>query len=219
MANKAKTSVNESTTPVKVKQLQLQTAGAEPADVTASKFTTRPEVGAAATTNYFNPLTASVSINALVDEVSRQSKAVNDGNLDRAEAILISQAHSLDAIFNEFCRRAAINMGEYLPATETYMRMALKAQSQCRATLQTLGEIKTPRSIAFIRQANVANGPQHVNNGPAPTAREAARNSSNELLEVRDGEWLDTGTARAASAVDSAMATMEPIDGPAERGR
>ncbi len=186
-------------------------------DTSIARGITRPEVGAAATSSYFNLLAKGVDINALVAEMSRQTKVVNDGNLDRAEAMLMSQAHSLDAMFNEFSRRAALNMGEYLTATETYMRMALKAQSQCRATLQTLGELKAPRSIAFIRQANVANGPQQVNNGPVAPPREKTPDSTNELLEARNGEWLDTRTASAASAIDSAMAAVEPRDRAAQR--
>lgn len=50
-------------------------------------------------------------------------------------------------------------MGEYLNATDTYLRLALKAQAQCRATLQTLAEIKNPRPVAFVKQANIAHGP------------------------------------------------------------
>ena len=44
-------------------------------------------------------------------------------------------------------------MNEHLPAAETYMRLALKAQSQCRATLETLANIKNPPTV-FARQAN-----------------------------------------------------------------
>jgi hypothetical protein len=37
--------------------------------------------------------------------------------------------------------------------------LALKAQSQCRATLETLAAIKNPQPVAFVRQANIAHGP------------------------------------------------------------
>ena len=53
---------------------------------------------------------------------------------------------------------------EYLPAAETYLRLALKAQAQCRATVEALAEIKNPRPVAFVKQANIAQGPQQVNN-------------------------------------------------------
>jgi hypothetical protein len=48
-------------------------------------------------------------------------------------------------------------------ACETYLRLALKAQSQCRATLETLAAIRNPQPVAFVRQANIAHGPQQLN--------------------------------------------------------
>ena len=39
------------------------------------------------------------------------------------------------------------------------MRMALKAQNQCRMTLETLATIKNP-PVVFAKQANTAQGPQ-----------------------------------------------------------
>src|SRR5512135_1761772 len=106
-----------------------------------------------------------LELGALVGELSAQVTLVEQGNLHRAEAMLIVQAQTLDAIFSELSRRAALNMSEYLSATETYLRLALKAQSQCRATLETLAAIKNPQPVAFVRQANIAAGPQQVNNG------------------------------------------------------
>lgn len=72
---------------------------------------------------------------------------------------------ALNAIFNELARRAANNMGTYLGTTETYLRLALKAQAQSRATVEALAEMKKPHSVAFVKQANIAHGPQQVNNG------------------------------------------------------
>jgi len=48
---------------------------------------------------------------------------------------------------------------------ETCTRLAFKAQSRCRATNETLAEIKNPPSVAFVPQANIAAGHQQVNNG------------------------------------------------------
>ena len=42
-------------------------------------------------------------------------------------------------------------------------------ESQGRATLQTLVEVKFPKQATFIRQANIANQ-QQVNNATAPAA-------------------------------------------------
>ena len=52
-----------------------------------------------------------------------------------------------------------------MQAAETYVRLALKAQAQCRATLETLATIKNP-PVVYARQANIAAGRQQVNNGP-----------------------------------------------------
>ena len=50
------------------------------------------------------------------------------------------------------------------------MRMAMKAQNQCRMTLETLATIKNP-PVVFARQANINNGgQQQVNNGVKPAA-------------------------------------------------
>lgn len=153
--------------------------------------------------------------------------AAQSGDLAGAEAMLAAQAVALDAIFNEMARRAALNMGQHLPATETYMRLAMKAQSQARTTLQTLAEIKNPRPVAFVKQANISHGPQQVNNHAgqvrgefSPTVKAPARaenfeSEQNKLLEAsRDGEWMDTGTAGAAGGNDKEVATVGEIHRP-----
>lgn len=133
---------------------------------------------------------------------------------------MTAQAVALDAIFTELARRAALNMGQHMGATETYMRLALKAQAQCRATLQTLAEIKNPQPVAFVKQANIAHGPQQVNNGPLPGVHAPARgkildNQSNELLEHQPhGEWLDTGKAGATGGIDPQLETVEALHRP-----
>jgi hypothetical protein len=126
-----------------------------------------------------------------MSEVLRDKAAkVKRGDLSDMEAMLVAQATALDSIFTELVRRAALNMGEYIDATDTYMRLGLKAQSQCRATVEALAEIKNPRPVAFVKQANIANGPQQVNNGtPAgePHAHGKTANQSNELLTTGAG--------------------------------
>jgi hypothetical protein len=130
-----------------------------------------------------------------------KTSAVHSGSLAGLEETLTAQAVALDAIFNEMARRAAANMGEYLTTTETYLRLGLKAQAQCRATLQTLFEMKNPQPVAFVKQANIANGPQQVNNGvasPPPSHAEISVNPSNELLGLGHEQRLDIRTAGPA---------------------
>lgn len=97
------------------------------------------------------------------------------------------------------------------------MRLALKAQAQCRATPETLANIKNP-PVVYARQANIANGTQHVNNGvSAPRASNQAI-SPNELLETERGKRLDPGTAGAAIGGDPALEAVGAIDGAANGG-
>jgi hypothetical protein len=141
----------------------------------------------------------------------KEVKKVQGGNLSGVEATLMAQAITLDKIFTEMARRAAVNMGQQMHAMETYMKLALKAQTQCRTTLQTLAEVKNPRPVAFVKQANISNGPQQVNNGASPRA-EKFNNQSNELLEVNDGERLDTRATGTASGDDQNLEAMATID-------
>ena len=92
------------------------------------------------------------------------AKKITDGDLSSIEERLISHATALDAMFNELARRAALNMGQNLDITERYLRLAFKAQAQCRTTLETLAEVKYPKAATFVRQQNVAYQ-QQVNNG------------------------------------------------------
>lgn len=66
---------------------------------------------------------------------------VKSGDLSPAVAILMAQAMSLDAVFTEMVRRASVNMGEHPQAFERYMRLAMKAQGNSRATLEALAKI------------------------------------------------------------------------------
>ncbi len=90
--------------------------------------------------------------------------AVKSGDLTEMERTLVAQIDCLDAIFTEMGRRAAANMSEgFIQAGEVLMRLALKAQAQSRATIETLAAMKAPPAV-FARQANVTTGPQQVNN-------------------------------------------------------
>jgi len=151
-----------------------------------------PNTTAAAVIETYGKPLGEQSLSILTDMLRDQSKAVTKGDLEQCETMLIGQASALQAIFMNLSRRAALNMGEYLGASETYLRLALKAQSQCRATLETLAAIKNPAQLAFIRQANIGQAVQ-VNNGPAPTAARARKNESqpSKLLEASHDEGLD----------------------------
>jgi len=139
--------------------------------------------------------------------------AVNRGDLTAAEKALNAQALARNAVFVELARRAALNVGTHLPATETSMRLALKAQSQSRATIETLAEIKNP-PVVFARQANFANGPQQVNNGAAGSRTPETQTAPTELLEelTHERTQLDTGAMPATAGEDSRLVPVEALD-------
>ena len=177
----------------------------------------RPSVGAAITTKAFSHVIgADLEIPALVDALSEQCAKASRGDLARAEALLTVQAHTLDAIFNRLAIRAADNIGHYPETVERYLKLALRAQSQCRATLEALAVIKNP-PVVFARQANIAHGPQQVNNGNDTSTRAGAReiqSAPSKLLEQTHGQRLDTGATGEAVGSDSAMATVGAIHRP-----
>ena len=157
-----------------------------------------------------------IDITAAVAVMREKAEKAQAGDLTDAEATLMAQAVTLDMMFNELARRAALNMGEHMNATDTYLRLALKAQGQCRATLETLAEIKNPRQVAFVKQANIAHGPQQVNNGAAQGEALARAGKtaiqSNELLGVNNGERLDTRAQGATSAANQELVPVGKID-------
>ena len=137
------------------------------------------------------------------------------GDLQMLERMLSGQAQTLNIMFTELARRAALNMGEHLEATETYLRLALKAQAQSRATVEALAEIKSPRAVAFVKQANIAHQ-QQVNNG-AQVAHAPAREipqPANELLEDATHEQqqrMVTGAQAAPARSDPEVETVGTV--------
>lgn len=184
-----------------------------------AKMALRPSVNAAAVVvTYTKPL-GEQDMGALVASLSAGMDDLWAGDMKRAEAMLYGQAHALQAIFMNLARRASSQ--EYLKQWEAYLRMAMKAQNQCRMTLETLATIKNP-PVMFARQANINNGgQQQVNNGSAPSTTRAgahaakAATEKTELLEASDGQGLDTGATGAAGGADPHMETVGALHRPA----
>jgi hypothetical protein len=191
-------------------QVARRAADDKPDDAIARTLT-RPEVQAAAVIQQFGG--SNHEVNALIRELSAQVAAVNRGDMSRAEAMLIAQAHTLDELFANLARRSSSNIGAgYLDAADRYMRLALKAQSQCRTTLETLAEIKNPRAVAFVRQANISHGPQQVNNGMAvPSRTDEAVFQSNELSGSTSELLPDTRAQSITGGVNQEVGAMAEI--------
>lgn len=106
-----------------------------------------------------------LDLTALSHHLSERAQALQgDAPLRQVEEMLLSQAHALSVMFTVLADKATSQ--EYMKNMETYTRLALKAQGQCRATLETLAAIKQPRHVVIAQQANLAHQ-QQVNNGTA----------------------------------------------------
>jgi hypothetical protein len=53
-----------------------------------------------------------------------------------------------------------------------YLKLALRAHPECRATWKALTTMKNPLMVGYVQQANIAQSPQQVNN--ATTSVQAA---------------------------------------------
>jgi len=134
-------------------------------------------------------------------------------NLKHSEEMLLNQAHTLQTIFTNLSRQAFY--AEQIDYSERYLRLALKAQAQSVRALEVLGAIRNPGSVAFVKQANIGQAVQ-VNNGIAPPepysrAREN-KNSTNELLEIKDEQRLDIRETSTPKQINTHMETVEEID-------
>ena len=188
-------------------------------DQAIARAALRPTVQAAFTLRQCSRLYANVELSGLVDALTEQTRASSEGNLKQAEAMLTPQAHVLDALFNRLTR-IAMN-AEHLDTADRYLKLALRAQSQCRATWEAISAIQNPPMVGYVQQANIAHGPQQVNNEISTRAREN-RKAPNKLLEDTEHEpdkWLDRRPPDAAGKLDSRLETMEGVDWAEKRGR
>jgi hypothetical protein len=92
--------------------------------------------------------------------MDRAEKAAT-GDLKASSVLLMAQALSLDGIFAEYARIALVNVGSHMDASERYMRLALKAQANSRATLEALARLHQPREQT-VRHVHVNEGGQAV---------------------------------------------------------
>ena len=158
----------------------------------------------AATLKQYSGAGEDLEVSDLVAEMKKAGDEAVAGDMKRVERMLANQMLTLDVLFNNLAQRSGRQ--DTFKGIEVLMRLALKAQAQARATAETLSVIKNP--MPYIKQANIANGPQQVNNG---TPASAGKNQSppNELLEHQHGNTLDIGAQATAGRADPAMATVE----------
>jgi len=165
-----------------------------------------------------NLLGKTVGLDPIYASLTERVKLVNAGDLIMVESMLFSQAQALQTIFSSLARRASSQ--EHLKQYQVFLTLALKAQTQSRATLEALIELKQPRHRAtFVKQANIAAGHQQVNNSyagaSAHTTSLHAEDSStepNKLLEATHGIELDIGAQGTASSADPHLEAVGAVN-------
>ncbi|MFC5499630.1 hypothetical protein ACFPOE_18955 [Caenimonas terrae] len=129
-------------------------------------------------------------LSELVKDLDKRIEKVQAGDMRSVEAMLYGQAMTLQTIFTSLARKATSQ--EYLKQFQAYLGMALKAQAQCRATLEALAEIKNPRPVAFLKQANISGGHQQVNNGLRQPVQQTGSAHGGEEIKSLPAPGLET---------------------------
>lgn len=199
--------------------------------VTESKDTTSQALAKLATTSVLSAVTLkrysgagdALEVPDLVTEMRRAGDEVVAGDMGRVERMLVNQAMTLDSIFNDMAQRSGRQ--DSYKGIEVLMRLALKAQAQARSTAEALALLKNP--MPYIKQANIAQGHQQVNNTYASASGHTSakgdvleqsaqgrthagnfQSEPNKLLEADHGQRLDIGAQAAAGRANQKLETV-----------
>lgn len=108
-------------------------------DQQIANLTLNPMISAASThATFLQGSFGPVPLTESFEGICKIADKFEKGDHSKQREMLVGQAIALNGIFTEFARRSALNMGEYINAAERYMRLALKAQAQSRATIEAL---------------------------------------------------------------------------------
>lgn len=202
------------------RQLRLVVAEGDDVLEATAKQAQAPVTKAAAiaTGGLLKPIFGDLDLMASIRVMQRSIEEVQSGDMRQADAMLVSQAQTLDSVFTECLRMWMANQFTNHGPAQEYLRMAMKAQTQARTTWETLSKIHNPPQPTFIRQANVANGPQQVNNGVQEEATARAKETQikpNELNRVTYEPAVDTGATASHVGGGEAVEAVGAIDGAA----
>jgi hypothetical protein len=178
-----------------------------------ARTVTNPAVRANQTIIQWSGLTGTPFDRGLLLELEAQIAAIQAGSLDRPTAVLAAHVETLNAVFYALIRSAFEYRGS--PHEHEKLKLAMRVQARVAATVQKLVDIKSPRPVAYVQQANIAHGPQQVNNLAHPNTlhgREVG-NPPNELLEQQPNGWLDTRTTHASGSSNQAMEAVGAVHG------
>jgi hypothetical protein len=92
---------------------------------------------------------------------------------------------------------------------ELFLRYSLKAQAQCRRTIETQANLVNPRSVAFM-QTNIAENMQ-VNNSQAPA--DQSKIAQSKLLDPTGGKRLDSASESQTGNRNTALEAVGAVNG------
>ena len=144
-----------------------------------------------------------------LDFIAQVIDDVNGGDLKAPEALLITQAYTLNALFHK--EILAANRETRIDVRRHHADIAFRAQNQSLRNLKTLLEYKNPKRATFIKQQNNAVN-QQINQGEQPQEISEKTDSANELLEVNHDARLDPGAPQEAVGSNQKMEALEEID-------
>lgn len=174
---------------------------------TTEHFLSLSTIGASsAKTMNFNGVipNENISLQYAKEILEKSFVEVQTGELSMLEQMLISQAFALNMAFNSLSARATRQTSA--SNNQMLMNLCLKSQNQCRATIDSLVRLKQPSQTTFVKQANIANGHQQINN-----LAEKNVTPQNELLKNSNAK-LDSGGTEASKRIDTALEALEAIN-------
>ncbi len=138
----------------KKKVIELKQRNDQTKDEALAEFNSKSEFLSTGVKELFDIGLGDFNFQSTMQVLEKTIQQIQSGDLSKIEEMYISQAVSLEVMFTSLARRAKAQ--EKLLQYETHMRFALKAQNQCRATLQALVQLKQPSNTTFVKQANIA---------------------------------------------------------------
>ena len=202
----------------KILQVRVTTGQTEAQAVAAAAAS--PSINAAIVMDaYQGNIAGDVNLMALIESLQESTAKTKADDLSNLEAMLVGQATALQTIFTSLAKRASHQ--EYFTQYGLYMKLALKAQAQSRATISALVDLKYPKQAAtFVNQANMTTGPQQVNNayGDTPShigmqsRTENIDSAPNKLLEDDDGKFSIGVVSGKTSTPKPSHQGMEALD-------
>lgn len=144
-----------------------------------------------------------ISVQYAKEMLEETFKQIKNGDLSIVEEMLTSQAFALNVAFNSLAARAARQQDA--STMQMLMNLCFKAQNQSRATLDSLIQLKQPSQTTFVKQANIANGHQQVNN-----LGEKNITPQNELLKDNHAE-LDNRRTATPKKTDTAVEALAKV--------